>query len=296
MVVVHIMDNRSNYYSLGLYEKAMPSELSWKEKLSLAKSIGFDFVEVSIDETDEKLSRLSNTSAAQEIKDAIITTGIPVKSMCLSGHRKYPLGSLDDATRDKGLQIFYDAVDLAFDLGVRTIQLAGYDVYYEQSDSATLQRFEEYLIKGIKYASSKQVTCAFETMETDFMNTIEKAMVYVEKIKSPFLQIYPDLGNLTNANCTSKELDNDIEKGRGHISAVHLKETIPGVFREVPFNTGHVNFSEGIRAFWNQGVRSFVCECWYTDPNGYIEELKFNYDFLKEIIEIVRGEENENRT
>ena len=41
-------------YTLGLYEKAMPGSLTWKEKLLAAKSAGYDFVEISIDETDEK--------------------------------------------------------------------------------------------------------------------------------------------------------------------------------------------------------------------------------------------------
>ena len=31
-------------YSLGLYEKSMPSELSWKEKLQAAKEAGYDSV------------------------------------------------------------------------------------------------------------------------------------------------------------------------------------------------------------------------------------------------------------
>ena len=50
------MDN--NKYHLGMYEKSMPKELSWKEKLGFAKEFGFDWLEISIDETDEKLSRL----------------------------------------------------------------------------------------------------------------------------------------------------------------------------------------------------------------------------------------------
>ena len=48
-------------YTIGLYEKAMPKELSWKEKLMAAKEAGYDFVEISIDETDEKLARLEWT-------------------------------------------------------------------------------------------------------------------------------------------------------------------------------------------------------------------------------------------
>ena len=47
------------HYQLGLYEKAMPGTLSWREKLEAAREAGFDFVEISIDETDQKLARLN---------------------------------------------------------------------------------------------------------------------------------------------------------------------------------------------------------------------------------------------
>ena len=42
-------------YSLGLYEKALPAALSYREKLLTAAECGFDFIELSIDESDEKL-------------------------------------------------------------------------------------------------------------------------------------------------------------------------------------------------------------------------------------------------
>ena len=45
-------------YQLGLYEKSMPDTLSWQEKLEAAKAAGFEHLETSIDEKDEKLARL----------------------------------------------------------------------------------------------------------------------------------------------------------------------------------------------------------------------------------------------
>ena len=42
----------------GIYEKALDKNISWKERLLDAKELGFDFVEISIDETDERLARL----------------------------------------------------------------------------------------------------------------------------------------------------------------------------------------------------------------------------------------------
>ena len=49
----------------------------------------------------------------------------------------------------------------------------------------------------------------------------------------------------------------DIRTGIGHLDAVHLKETVPGVFREVPFGTGHVDFPAVIAETWKAGVRRY---------------------------------------
>ena len=43
---------------LGLYEKALPENLDWEEKLSLARQAGYSFMELSIDGSEERLERL----------------------------------------------------------------------------------------------------------------------------------------------------------------------------------------------------------------------------------------------
>ena len=45
---------------LGIYEKALPKDLNWTSRLALAQARGFDFLEISIDESDERLARLDN--------------------------------------------------------------------------------------------------------------------------------------------------------------------------------------------------------------------------------------------
>lgn len=77
-------------------------------------------------------------------------------------------------------------------------------------------------------AEKAGVLLGFETMETEFMNTVEKAMKYVCLVDSPYLQIYPDIGNLTNAAVTYKQdIYDDMALGKGHLIAMHLKETVP---------------------------------------------------------------------
>ncbi len=274
-------------YSLGLYEKAMPPELSWEEKLLAAKEAGYDFVEISIDETEEKLNRLDMSEKdRQQLILTMRKTGIPIRTMCLSGHRKYPLGSSNPVIREKGMEIMDKAIRLAEDLGVRIIQLAGYDVYYEESNVETKRFFGENLKKAVHLAGCAGVSLGFETMETEFMNTVEKAMKYVTLVNSSYLQIYPDIGNLTNAACTYKnDVLEDLELGRGHFLAMHLKETVPGKFREIPYGTGHVAFEEAIEKAWEMQVRKFVTEFWYTGNSNWWEDLIFAHRKFSGILE-----------
>ena len=110
-------------HPLGIYEKALAKDLSWPERLVLAKSCGFDFVEMSVDETDERLSRLDwSTAQRTSLVAAMIETGVGIPSMCLSAHRRFPFGSRDDAVRQRAREIMSKAIRLARDLGIRTIQ------------------------------------------------------------------------------------------------------------------------------------------------------------------------------
>lgn len=265
----------SKSYTLGLYEKSMPAVLPWREKLNAAGEAGFDFVEISIDETDEKLGRLDMAAEERlELVRLMAETGVPIRTMCLSGHRKYPLGSSDPVVRARGLEIMEKAIRLAEDLGVRIIQLAGYDVYYEESTEETKALFLENLKKAAEMAAAAGVLMGFETMETEFMNTVGKAMNYVNLVSSIYLNVYPDIGNITNAaKADGTDVLEDLRSGKGHLVAMHLKETKPGLFREIPFGTGHVDFERAIRTAWELGVRKYVTEFWYTGNPQWKEDL-----------------------
>lgn len=274
-------------YTLGLYEKAMPSELTWAEKLTAAKEAGFDFVEISIDETDAKLARLDMPREERlNLIRTMYEVGVPIRTMCLSGHRKYPLGSSDPAVCQRGMEIMEKAIRLADDLGIRIIQLAGYDVYYEEGSEETRARFAKNLRKATLMAARAGVLMGFETMETEFMNTTAKAMEHVNRVNSVYLNVYPDTGNIKNASVTyGTDVLEDLKSGAGHITSVHLKETVPGVFREVPFGTGHVDFKAMIGTAWSLGVRKFVTEFWYKGNPAWKEDLVFAHDMMAGILD-----------
>lgn len=273
-------------YRLGLYEKSMPDTLSMEEKLQTAKQFGYDFLEMSIDETPEKLARLEMPVAERTaLLNTMRQAGLPIRTICLSGHRKYPMGSMDDKVRARSMEIMEQAIRLACDLGVRVIQIAGYDVYYEESTANTKARFLESLRYSVEVAAAHGVILAFETMETSFMNNVKKAMVYVREVNSPYLQVYPDTGNCMNAAVAYREdVIQDMCSGNGHIVAMHLKETVPGKFRDIAYGAGHVDFTQLIKAALQQGVRLFVTEFWDTPYTPYLEHIQFSKAFIDQKI------------
>jgi L-ribulose-5-phosphate 3-epimerase len=249
-------------YRLGVYEKSMPDTLSLEEKLLTAKNAGYDFIELSVDESDAKIARLGwSDDKIASILEAERKAGIRFESICFSAQRKYPLGSRIADEAQEAKKLFHQAVLFAMKMGIRIIQLQGYDCYYnETTNASTKENFFRNLRKSTLLAAQYGVTLGLETMENDFMNTVEKAMYYVSLINSPYLQVYPDIGNISNA---TQYVCKDIRTGAGHIASAHLKETVPGKFREIPYGSGNVDFPSAIAALYEGGVRRYVAEFWY---------------------------------
>ncbi len=226
--------------SLGIYEKALPQDLSWKEKFNLVKKLGFNFLEFSVDESDARLARLDWTKEQRkEFRDLMWDTDIRINNLMLSGHRRFPLGSKDPETRKKSLEMCQKAVDLCVDLGIHNIQMAGYDVYYEEKSENSRELYVENLAKCVHMAAKKNIMLSIETMDDPFITNIADIKQYKKQVRSPWLQAYPDLGNLSA--WPQNDPAKDLENGIGNIVAIHLKDTLAvtdgfeGKFRDVPF-------------------------------------------------------------
>lgn len=276
--------------NLGIYEKALPKNISWRERLSYAKQLGFQFVEMSIDETDERLSRLDwSQEVIDEINQAMVDTGVRIYSICLSGHRRYPFGSQDAEKRQMALDIMRKALDLAEKLGVRNIQLAGYDVYYEDKTVLSRERFIDNLKVAVQMAAAKQIMLSIEIMDDPFINSLTKFKKIKSQIKSPWLQAYPDLGNLSAwpENDPAYELELGIE----NIVAVHIKDTknvtstFPGQFKNVSFGEGDVDFLGCLKTLKRLGYEgTFLIEMWSEVDDEPLVRIKEAQAFLQPIL------------
>ncbi len=272
------MSMRAEDIKLGIYEKALPVDTGWDAKLAIADRLGFQFVEISVDETDERLSRLDwNMAKRLTFSRTVLESSLTIPTMCLSGHRRFPLGSHDPEIRKKGLKIMEKAILFAVDTGIRTIQLAGYDVYYEKSDHETRSWYLENMEKSLAMAAREQVMLAVEIMDHPFMNSILKFINLKQHLSSPWLTVYPDIGNLSAWN---NDVPEELALGFNQCVALHLKDTVavtdghPGTFKEVPFGTGCVDFPGVFLKLKELGYAGpFLIEMWTGDRADPEQEI-----------------------
>ena len=273
---------------IGIYEKATPKNFTWRERLAFAKELGFDFVEMSVDESDSRLARLDWTKKERlDVVQAIYETGIRIPSICFSGHRRYPLGSNDPKTEATSLEMMKKCIELAQDLGVRTIQLAGYDVYYEEKSPATRARFIKNLRKACDWAEEAQVILAIEIMDDPFLNSIEKYLAVEKEIDSPYLFVYPDTGNVS---AWHNDLWSEFYNGHKSIAALHLKDTYAvtenskGQFRDVPFGDGCVDWEAMFAILKKTNYNGpFLIEMW-SENCATVEETKQAIQVAKDFL------------
>lgn len=267
-------------FQLGLYEKAFPDDCSWHERLSMTQESGFDFVEMSIDESDWRFERLDwDTQERNALKQDITDAGVPIKSMCLSIHRRYPLGSSSASIRSQSLEILKKAIDFALALNIRVILVPGYDVFYETSDSGTQERFLDGLRHAEALASKACIMLALENTDK-YVTSISQALWTIQQLNSPWFQLYGDVGNLV-----AVELDviKELDVGRGHFAGIHLKDTLPDTFRGVPFGDGHVPFEKVFCKLSEIGFHGpITLEMWNTAKKSPLENLRKIHTWVEE--------------
>ena len=246
---------------VGLYEKALPAPWSWDKRLAMAAAAGYAFVEISIDESDERMGRLVWPAAAKaELRQAMAASGVPILTMCLSGHRRYPLGSRSPEVRQQAETLMRRAIEFSVDVGVRIVQVAGYDVFYEESDDDTAARFLDGLCRAADWAGQAGVMLALENVDATVSESLARCMAIVRQVDSLWFQIYPDMANVAAAGYDPVT---ELATCGGHLVGLHVKDGLPRTIRRVPFGAGIVPFEQVFRRIAAMNYRGpLVVEMW----------------------------------
>lgn len=268
----------------GIYEKALPREWPLEKKLFTAKELGFDYFELSTDESEEFQERMRMDRAGRsEVRRAIAENDMPILTMCLSGTRSCPIGSKDPDLRKKGVELTSNAIHFSADIGLRIIQPMAYDNYYGVRDEETYSMFIENLGMLTDEAASCGVMLALENVDIETMDNLEKGLKILKDIGSPWLQIFPDIANLFATGMGNEEAVRQYRLAREHIVASHVKDTVVGTVRDIPFGKGGVDFDLFFRMIREENIHGpFTLEMWAQNYDDPVSAAKEALHFIKD--------------
>jgi len=265
---------------LGIYEKSFDPRLSWNDKLILIKDAGYDYLEIAIDATPERLSRLEDRSEQIKIRRASESLDTPLYTMAFTANRFFPLGCEDDSIREEGVKLLMRALDFASFVGAKTINIVSYDEYEKPRNFNTEGYFLQSIKRCVDHAAIRGVIISLETMDSDFMDTTEKALYYVRAIDSAFLQIGADPGNIHGMGHNPVT---DIPVGGKHIVEVEFKDTVRGNVRDIFFGEGTLDFDAVFKMLGEIKYQGFLAaEMWYHEGAASQPDIFKAREFLKD--------------
>ena len=278
--------------SLGIYEKALrsgPLAVSgsrvdgeaWRTFLDQVPRAGFSFLDLSIDESPEREARLDwDAGQCRTVRRAAEAAGTDIGGICLSVHRRIGPGSADPAVRRRAREVMARGLQVCHDLGVPVIQLAGYYCYYEDPNPDAERWYAQLLADAVPTAARLGVVMGIENVDGDDVTSLTKAMEFVDAVDSPYLQLYPDLGNIAEQG-----LDPGVElaAGEGHMVAMHAKDVRPGEPRRVEMGTGVVNWDRSFALLAAQGWSGrLMIEMWNDDAPDSLSRCAAARTFIED--------------
>lgn len=269
----------SEVYRYGIYEKAL-FKRPLPRLLEDAARAGYDLFELSLDETDERLARLEwDRGQRAQFRRAAEDSGVQLFSACFSGQRRFPMGSLDPALRKRSLELMEKAIRLCVDTGIRVLQVAGYDVYYEPSGPETEKHYSDGLFHSARLAERYGVLLGLEPVE-NHVTSVHKAMKLVNLIHSPNLHVYPDAANLVTAGFDPCE---QLRLARGHMLGLHIRDANPATCYNLPIGSGTLDFDRVYRTLLELEFHGpIVVELWYQDDPAGAKVIRDHLRFFRE--------------
>lgn len=275
-MILGCINMREKKHLIGSYEKAFPENTTLADMLWLSADAGYDFFEMSIDRTDNRINRLYDEGFQTELKQLILNAPINIGSICLSALSTYTLGNINPDIREKAKDIFCKAILLAARFGVRIVQIPACDMpKFDERSNDTNTFFLDSLKELIPFAAMHGVIVGLENMENDYADSVKKCMCIINEINSPYFQLYVDAGNITSAALLSGEdIKDDMYSGLGRYCAFHQKETRPQKYGGLFYGEGHVDFQRCTQYALDMGAYRFVMEYWYTGNPDWKSDLK----------------------
>lgn len=267
--------------SINLWAFPYPEKMNLEQCLRLAKSAGFDAVELNYD-LDNDLSPKSGAKEYAAIRALADKIGIQISGLCSFLFWPYPLTANDNAKRARGFELAAKMTQAAHDLGVENLLVVPGAVnipwrtdYEPVPNDVCDKRAREAVAKLLPNAEKLKVKLNIENIFFNgYLMTPGEMIDFVDSYKSEYVKVHFDTGNIMMFQFP----EHWIKMLGKRIQNVHLKEyTKKGTdysletFR--PLLDGTTNWPAVMESFEQTGYRGYLTFEYFHPYSHFPEAL-----------------------
>ncbi len=254
-------------------------ELSPEDAMREFKAHGYNFCEVSFEHACVLMNRGDIKKAGMEFGNFARDLGMELSQ----GHLSYEA----KLCQPEGREFLKKQIDLFLAMGVKNAVLHCDALKWSEENLSAEQKIEENckaigeLLDYIK--GSDMVICLENLISTDFVNSVDGLMYFMERFNSKNLGICLDTGHL---NLRDKDQVNFIRKAGKHIKALHLADNEGQRDQHLmPYGCGRVDFVSVIREMKALGYEGLYNLEIPGERYAPIEILGYKLDYIKKMFE-----------
>jgi hexulose-6-phosphate isomerase len=254
----------------AVYVSMLPKELSYLDKFTLAKQVGFEGIEIGT---------ITDAAIAAEIKEAAGTSGLKIHSVMNADHWKYPLSSADPEVVSKSVAGMEASIRNAELWGADTVLLVPAVVNPETSYKDAWTRSQK-VIRGriLPMAQEAKVIVGIEEVWNKFLLSPLEMARYVDEFDSPWVKAYLDLGNMLFYG-----FPHDWVRTLGkRIVKVHIKDFRldrgKGTFAWVNLGEGDLDWVESRKALGEIGYEGWLTTEIAGGDAAYLKDVVARFD------------------
>jgi hexulose-6-phosphate isomerase len=172
----------------AVYVSMLPKELSYLDKFTLAREVGFEGIEIGT---------IADQAVAAEIKEAAEKATLKIHSVMNADHWRFPLSSADPEVVSKSVAGMETSLRNAKLWGADTVLLVPAVVNPETSYKDAWTRSQRVIKERIlPLAQELKIVVGMEEVWNKFLLSPLEMARYVDEFQSPWVKAYLDVGNM----------------------------------------------------------------------------------------------------
>jgi len=227
-----------------------PSTYTVDEVLEASAKIGFDGVELNLDEKKLKLSKKERKA----IVEKAASLGLELPSLCTSLLWKFNLASPDEKTRKMGVEILKKGCEFASDIGSKVFLVVPAVAVPEVPYQEMWNLSKENILKAASTAEEYDVILGIENVWNRFLYSPLEFRKFIEEINHPHVKAYFDVGNIYFLGFPQQWIRHLSDL----IVCVHVKGFLRSAIQFRQLLEGDIPWSEVMKALREVGYDGFL--------------------------------------